>query len=157
MSISVTDFKKGMEMDCSRILFESFKWYLDFKGSDWIRSKFSPQALLLNSENGISLVATDENFRILGYLHADIAAYSVAYLSVIGVATSGKGVGSLLLNALEQRLKSTNIRKIWLLVSHINQNAVVFYIRKGYEFSGVLRDFTLNGLHEIILSKDLKC
>ena len=112
MSISVTDFKKGMEMDCSRILFESFNWYLGFKGSDWIRSKFSPQAVLVNSENGISLVAIDENFRILGYLHADIAAYSVAYLSVIGVATSGKGVGSLLLNALEQRLKSTNGEKI---------------------------------------------
>ncbi|MBX8632626.1 MAG: GNAT family N-acetyltransferase [Thermoplasmata archaeon] len=149
-------FLKGDEKACSSLLDEAFGWYFRLPGSQWMRRKISAESILETSKDGITLVAVELG-RIEGYAHAAISDYGVAYLSTIGVSPSSesKGIGTMLLKGLEERCRQKGIRKIWLMVTHINSRAVSFYIRNGYEIEGLLKDMTVEGAHEIVMSKHL--
>jgi len=109
-----------------------------------------------NSKRGYSFVALDED-GIAGYINFTISDYKVAYLSIIGVHSNKKlrRIGFSLMNEMEKSCKEMGVRKIWLMVSHININAINFYLRLGYNIEGYLTNMTIEGIHEIILAKHL--
>lgn len=156
-AISIRMFREGDEFDCMNVLISSFEWYLKLPGTRWLYEKFSPESLRLESMKGFSLVA-EKGGKIVGYAHCDIALYGVGYLSTIGVAPSlqGSGIGSSLLKQVETKCRRLGLRKIWLMVTHINTRALTFYLMSGYEINGFMRDMTARGLHEVIMSKDLE-
>jgi ribosomal protein S18 acetylase RimI-like enzyme len=149
-------FLEGDERACASLLDGAFSWYFRLPGSQWMRKKISAESILEASKDGITLIAVERG-EIKGYAHATISDYGVAYLSTIGVSSSSesKGIGSMLLKDLEGRCRNRGVRKIWLMVTHINSRAVLFYIRKGYEIEGLMKDMTLEGVHEIVMSKHL--
>ena len=152
--MKIRKFRKGDEKTCSPMLIESFSWYFEFKGSEWLKKKFSAASIAREAKQGINLVAVDSG-NIIGYCHATISDYGVAYLSTIGVSKriESRGIGSALLEKLETICRTIGVRKIWLMVTHTNTVAISFYRRHGYRKEGMLKDMTLEGVHEIIMSK----
>ena len=150
----IRKFRKGDERQCSTMLLKSFHWYFKLKGSRWLRKKFSAACIAGDAKNGISLVAVDDG-GIVGYCHAGISEYGAAYLSTIGISPGARhrGTGSRLLGELESRCRKSGVRKLWLMVTHINTEAIEFYSRHGYSREGMVRDLTLEGAHEVIMSK----
>ena len=136
------------------MLIESFDWYFKLKGSEWLKKKLSAAGIAEDAKHGISLVAVDAG-NIIGYCHAGLSDYGVAYLSTIGVSkiSRQRGVGSRLMEELEKICRKRGVRKLWLMVTHVNREAISFYRKYGYRKEGMLRDFTLEGAHEIIMSK----
>jgi GNAT superfamily N-acetyltransferase len=79
-----------------------------------------------------------------------------AYLRLIAVnpTATGKGIGSALLNALENHVR-THCADLFLLVSDFNTDAQCFYQRHGYEQVGALAGYVLPDVVEFIYRKHL--
>jgi ribosomal protein S18 acetylase RimI-like enzyme len=80
------------------------------------------------------------------------------YLKLLGVAAAarGQGVGATLLDHVEQRTLQDRQRDLLLLVSDFNQPAQRFYQRHGYRHEGMLQDYVVPGIAELIYRKRLK-
>lgn len=79
-----------------------------------------------------------------------------AYLRLIAVnpAATGKGIGSALLVALEEHVRS-HAADLFLLVSNFNVEAQRFYQRHGYAQVGALDGYVLPDVVEFIYRKRL--
>jgi RimJ/RimL family protein N-acetyltransferase len=94
----------------------------------------------IEAENSTIIVAADDD-RLVGYAEAEGGRYRrtrhTAYV-VIGVlaASSGKGVGSGLLDALDQWAAAHGVRRLELTVRVDNERARSLYERAGYEAEG---------------------
>jgi ribosomal protein S18 acetylase RimI-like enzyme len=80
------------------------------------------------------------------------------YLKLLGVAADarGCGVGSALLDHVEGRTLADGQRDLILLVSDFNMAAQHFYRRHGYRREGMLRDYVVPGIAELIYRKRLR-
>ncbi len=58
-------------------------------------------------------------------------------LMSINATVEGFGVGSALLSAVEQAVQEAGIRRIWLITSNDNLDALRFYQRRGYRITAV--------------------
>jgi len=58
-------------------------------------------------------------------------------LMSINATVDGKGVGSLLLAAVEEAARAAGCRRVWLITSNDNLDALRFYQRKGYRLVAV--------------------
>jgi GNAT superfamily N-acetyltransferase len=58
-------------------------------------------------------------------------------LMSINATVEGKGVGSLLLTAVEEAARAAGCRRVWLITSNDNLDALRFYQRKGYRLVAV--------------------
>ncbi|WP_291999882.1 GNAT family N-acetyltransferase [Caldivirga sp.] len=155
--ISIREFRDGDEVECSRVLKRAFEWYMKLPGSQWLEKKLSPENVRKSALDGITMVAV-EGDSIVGCVNFTISDYNAAYVSIIGVLPeySRRGIGSLLLEETERLCSERGVRKIWLMVSHINHAAILFYLKHNYEIAGFLKNMTLNGVHEVIMAKDLR-
>jgi ribosomal protein S18 acetylase RimI-like enzyme len=73
---------------------------------------------------------------------------------VVDPSQRGGGIGRLLLDAAESRIRQTG-RDIFLLCSDFNVDARRFYERYGYLQVGAMPDYVLPGVTEIIYRKRL--
>jgi ribosomal protein S18 acetylase RimI-like enzyme len=55
----------------------------------------------------------------------------------INATVEGLGVGTALLTALEQMVRQTGLRRVWLITSNDNLDALRFYQRRGYRIVAV--------------------
>ena len=55
----------------------------------------------------------------------------------INAAVEGLGVGSVLISAVEESVQKAGIRRIWLITSNDNLDALRFYQRRGYRITAV--------------------
>ena len=154
--MKIRRFSNGDETGCEILLKDAFQWYFEIEGSRWLSSKLSADHIKEESKSGVTFVAEDDG-KLIGYVHLSIADYGVGYIPTIGVSSisQGKGAGKNLLHHLEKEAKKRGLRKIWLMVTHINTGAIVFYLRNNYLIEGFLRDMTIEGYHAIIMSKHL--
>lgn len=78
------------------------------------------------------------------------------YLRLIALApgTEGRGVGGLLLDAVEQEVAKAS-RHLFLLVSDFNDGARRFYAARGYRESGALPALVHEGIDEIVMWRRL--
>lgn len=58
-------------------------------------------------------------------------------LMSINATVDGLGVGSALISAVEHAVQKTGIRRIWLITSNDNVDALRFYQRRGYRITAV--------------------
>lgn len=79
------------------------------------------------------------------------------YLKRIGVdpGSAGQGLGSLLMDQLEQELLDRQRHELFLLVSDFNLDAQRFYQRHGYQEIGRIPDLALSGIAEVLYRKQL--
>lgn len=79
------------------------------------------------------------------------------YLKRIGVdpACAGQGLGSLVLEQLEQDLRARQRHELFLLVSDFNTGALRFYKRHSYSEIGRLPNLVLPGVAEVLFRKQL--
>ncbi len=76
------------------------------------------------------------------------------YIMLVGVApdTQHQGIGAALMDAAEQALFSS-AKDVILLVSDFNLGAQRFYQRRGYQQVGLLPDYVVPGVAELIYRK----
>jgi ribosomal protein S18 acetylase RimI-like enzyme len=69
------------------------------------------------------------------------------HIGVIGVSPSaqGKGVGKALCNKVFQFAKNIKIRKVYVDTSIENINAQIFYIKTGFKFEHIMKDYYKEG------------
>jgi ribosomal protein S18 acetylase RimI-like enzyme len=66
-----------------------------------------------------------------------------------------QGIGAALLEFAEDLFRA-EARHLFLCVSSFNQRAYAFYERQGYAAVGVLEDYILQGVSEILMHKRLR-
>ncbi len=76
------------------------------------------------------------------------------YIMLIGVEPSARstGVGRALMREVETILFE-KVNDVFLLVSDFNTDAQKFYQRLGYEQVGVIQDYVIEGIDELIFRK----
>jgi ribosomal protein S18 acetylase RimI-like enzyme len=73
-------------------------------------------------------------------------------LLVVAVGEAGSGVGSLLMDAVEREAFS-GADDLLLLVTRDNVGAIRFYGRRGFEHVGLLHDYVVPGVDEVVMRK----
>lgn len=114
---------------------------------------------LFGSKNAIFLVYEETNVTLgfaIGLIrnHRSDATGRLYSLDV-AEAARGKGIGKLLLDALEARFKSLGISRIYLEVTPKNERAVGLYLRRGYEKKEVIKNYYKDGSDAIRMMKEI--
>lgn len=94
---------------------------------------------------------------ILGFLVGERAARGTGHIITIDVRQSGRrhGIGSALLHAAEERLRSSNCAAVRLETSVDNVAALSFYKRHGYHVIRTIPRYYSNGIDALLLEKNL--
>ena len=116
-------------------------------------NKKSCQRIIKSIANAKLLIAK-KGSHILGY-----AIYTTSFLIgyylkqiVIDSQYHGLGVGKKLMKALEHETFKEK-KALYLCVSDFNRTAQKFYRGQGYSKIGLIKDYFLKGVHEILLCK----
>jgi ribosomal protein S18 acetylase RimI-like enzyme len=111
------------------------------------------KALTLD-ENLLFVAEHQQEIAGFAWAHPHGAFLAAPYLRFIAVGEGmrGLGIGSLLLDEYEKRTASVG-KDFFLLVSDFNSSAIRFYEQHGYGQVGILPDFSVHGIGEIIMVK----
>ena len=108
----------------------------------------------LDDENLLFVVEYEKTIAGFAWAHPRGAFLCAPYLRFISVRfdMQGKGIGKLLLEEYENRTRHIQ-KDFFLLVSDFNAGAIQFYTKHGYERVGILPDFSVIGVNEILMIK----
>ncbi len=100
----------------------------------------------------------------IAYVESEIAGIAViqmkgvctGYLKSIAVKKEFRKnkIGSLLMDYIEKRIFSTH-PNVFLCVSSFNEAAKRFYIKRGYDEIGTIKDYLVKGYDEILMRKTI--
>lgn len=110
----------------------------------------------IRHRGGFTLVAVDaETGETQGFIVAHTGP--VGHIVTIDVSPSARrsGVGSVLLNTAEQRLRAAGSRAVGLETAVDNIPALAFYKRHGYNVVRTSPRYYSNGVDALVLKKDL--
>lgn len=110
----------------------------------------------IRSRGTFTLVATDsEKGKPAGFIvvHAGAAGHIVT-IDVIASARRG-GVGTMLMNAAEERLRTAGVRSLGLETAVDNVSALAFYKRHGFSVVRTWPRYYSNGVDALVLQKSL--
>ncbi len=157
MNYTIREFVESDAESVSEMLRESFEWFHKGDHESWLWKSFAPSNLINFSKTQDILVAVDDKGEIVGYISSTTTLYGVAYVPTVAVRNSLRrmGIGKLLLDEKIRRFREQGIRKMWLLVTHINTSAIEFYRKNDFVIEGYLRDHTGPGYDEVLLSRFL--
>lgn len=81
----------------------------------------------------------------------------IAEIVFLGINSENKrtGLGSKLVQYLEQILKNNGIRKIYVKTSVSNKPAICFWIMQNYKFEARMLDFSLKSYDDYYLGKEI--
>jgi len=124
---------------------QELKFYLRRRGAITLVAASDP-------EKSATLSARDE---VAGFIVAHPG--NTGHIVTIDVVTSARrsGVGSLLLRAAEDRLRSAGSRAVTLETAVDNVSALAFYKRHGYSVVKTIPRYYSNGVDALVLQKDL--
>ena len=93
----------------------------------------------------------------LGFIVAEASRRGVGHIITIDVLPAAQrlGLGSKLLNAAEDRLRTAGCRRVSLETAVDNQAALVFYKKHGYSLTKTVPGYYSNGVDALVLSKQL--
>jgi len=122
----------------------------------YIRRKTSFTLVAESGGPNGQLASSEPNSRIIGFLVAE-RAKTAGHIITIDVRADARGrsVGSALLNAAEQRLRSSGCEKIRLETAVDNLAALSFYKKHGYSVARAIPGYYSNGVDGLLLEKDL--
>ncbi len=105
-----------------------------------------------------SPMATVAENSIAGFIVAEGSSRDSGHIITIDVIAlrRGAGVGSLLLEAAEERLRRADCRAVQLETAVDNISALSFYKRHGYQVIETFPRYYANGVDALILKKDLE-
>ncbi len=94
---------------------------------------------------------------ILGFIVAQTNRTGMGHIITIDVLPEGRrgGIGSGLLDAAEQRLRSWDCDRVRLETAVDNTTALKFYERQGYAMMKTIPGYYSNGADAFVLMKDL--
>ncbi len=106
-------------------------------------------------EEGWSLIAEDEGRNVGFLLYRIFDGFPLGgYIRALAVDKKhrGMGIGSMLMDEAEKRIFKYR-DNAFLLVSSFNKEAIAFYLKRGYEIVGEIKDALIPGESEIIMRK----
>ncbi len=114
----------------------------------------APRVFTLLAENA---EANNLGNPILGFIVAHVSSTKGAHIITIDVVSAGRrfGVGSALLKAAEERLRSANCDRVRLETAVDNLPAQKFYERHGYAVVKRIAGYYSTGLDAFVLIKTL--
>jgi ribosomal protein S18 acetylase RimI-like enzyme len=133
---------------CARMMANSEPWMT-------LRRDFDASLKILtdpSKEVYLALVANE----IVGFTILSMQGVFVGYLQSVCVAPNwrGKGIGTQLMDYAEKRILSET-PNVFICTSSFNERARKLYQRRGYEAVGELKNWIVNGNHEILLRKTI--
>jgi ribosomal protein S18 acetylase RimI-like enzyme len=87
-------------------------------------------------------IAEGEESKILGILMYRLGDGECEILSLDSLK-EGIGLGTNLLNELKKKCKTEGIKRIWLITTNDNTNAMKFYQKRGFDLVSVFRNSML--------------
>lgn len=117
---------------------------------------WSQNAIIEAAQYGTVFLVAEENGKIVGYLGMK-PVLDEGYISNVAVTNSarGKGIGSALLQKLDEYAKENGIRTISLEVRPSNAPAIALYEKFGYKQVGRRRNFYSHPTEDgLILTKE---
>ena len=140
--------------DCAALFYGSAIYERYFQGGDRLE-----RALCRAAERGELYLARTDTGELAGAMRVVMDGFCglYPYLCLIGVgeAYRSRGVGSFLMDRLEEMGRATGARRVSLMVSDFNTGAQAFYRRRGYWLLGDLPDGARPGITERVMLKDL--
>jgi ribosomal-protein-alanine N-acetyltransferase len=98
-----------------------------------------------------------EACRVVGFIVASLNARRAGHIITIDVLAEGRrsGIGSALLQAAEQRLRSAGCGSVRLETAVNNISALVFYKRHQYSVTRTIQHYYPDGVDAFVMRKDL--
>jgi len=160
--MKIRKFRSSDSKEVSRIMIQAFRSFLGDNMTVAAESSFLPETLRRishmrdHNRQVVSYVA-EENGKVAGYIRGSASLCGLGTLEVVGIdpACLHRGVGTLLMKALEKFWTQKKMRKASTCVSAHNTRAMIYYIRNGFIPEGFLRDHFIEGVDEIMLGKRL--
>jgi ribosomal protein S18 acetylase RimI-like enzyme len=107
-------------------------------------------------ENGATIFVAEHAGDVLGFIWlVERGAFAHSdYVRLIGVRPGerGRGIGRALMEFAEEQSRARD-RDLFLLVSDFNTDAQCFYRRLGFHQVGLLQDYVMPGVAELIYRK----
>ena len=153
----ITEIKPKLENNNKIKNFLNFHW-----GSFYIASK----GKLTNASEISRVLVKNKKGEILGLATFLISTKdNSCELVSINAKEGGKGIGTKLINKVEEEVKKRKVKKVWLVTTNDNYEAAIFYIKKGYRLVKVHKDaldisrklkpqIPLKGKHNIFLQDE---
>ncbi|MCY0909047.1 MAG: GNAT family N-acetyltransferase [Sulfobacillus thermotolerans] len=114
---------------------QDMAWAMDLWSKEWGGTVMVSQGRSYRLTDLEQLIAWDGSERV------GLAAYHVeedrAEILSLNATTRLRGIGSALLQTLESSLRRRAVRKVWLITSNDNVDALRFYQRRGYRLTGI--------------------
>lgn len=109
----------------------------------------------MRKRGSFTLVAVDADDKVVGFIVAQSG--STGHIITIDVTASARrgGLGSQMLRAAEDRLRSVGSGAITLETAADNVSALSFYKRHGYSVVKTWPRYYSNGIDALVLSKEL--
>jgi ribosomal-protein-alanine N-acetyltransferase len=109
------------------------------------------------SKNSSASIAVEVGADIGGFIVAEADSRDHGHIITIDVISGARrsGVGSRLLGAAEDRLRSVGCRSVELETAVDNLSALSFYKRHGYSVTGTFPRYYSNGVDALVLEKSL--
>ena len=126
----------------------AFKNTSDAEISNWL--SFSYMETMINQNRGMGIKGMDENNQVTGVIYAQQEnpvngkegeeKWSIIVLAVLPEYV-GRGIGSLLIKELENKLRHHNVKKLFTFTNEYDKDTIKFYEKNGYSVAGVIREY----------------
>jgi len=110
----------------------------------------------IGGRDSFTLVATDENGVLRGFIVGYCGAAGHVITIDVGPGSRRSGVGSLLLQSAEARMRAAGCSAVGLETAVDNATALAFYKCHGYHVVRTYPRYYSNGVDALVLKKDLK-
>lgn len=147
MNIITVDLKKDID-GLINIANKAFSATSDSDLLDWF--SFPEMIRAIDQNIGLCLKAVNENNEIIGMIYAQQESVIngkegqekwVIVITAIDPNETDKGIGSKLLEELENTLRQRKIKKLFVYTNKDDQRVISFYQKNGYEDAGWIRDY----------------
>lgn len=118
---------------------------LDLLREHWGSEKIVSKGKVVDASTLPRIVARNERGEIVG-----LATYLITpenggcELVTLDAFVESSGIGTKLINLVEDQVKKNNCKRVWLITTNDNPEAAIFYVKRGYR----LIDVRLNALDE---------
>ena len=132
--------------DCARLMAESSPWKT-------FGTTYTQAIAIIEGNEKERYIALHQE-KMLGFVTLQMGGALRGYIQDIAVVPvwQGQGVGNQLLQYAEERI-FRDARNVFLCVSSFNHRAQQLYQKRGYATVGILHDYLLTGMDEILMRK----